>query len=150
MSFRNAVSRTPHLGPAAYCAGLQALEATDRERIECENTHRLCGSVNIDHALEPNQPNQRRGDYAVCYTRATQIVYWIEVHEASQRGVAALEQKFDWLQGWLGGEGYRLRAFTAHYIWISSGETTFTKGSPQVRKLAQKGVRSVGRVLRIA
>ncbi len=78
-----------------------------------------------------------------------EMIYWVEVHPASLREVDVVAQKFAWLKGWLLTDGRRLREFDPQYIWVSSGETAFTQGSPQVRSLAQKGVRSVGRRLSI-
>ena len=149
MSFREAVAATPQLGEGSYRRGLQAVDPAYRARVQCENTRRLCGSVDIDGRLQPIFRGAQRWDYAICYRESTQRVYWVEVHPASQRGIAEVDGKFEWLQEWLAGDGRRLRSFTPRYIWISSGETTFTKASPQIRRLALKGVQTVGRILKI-
>ena len=142
MSFKTAVAETPNLGVGAFHLGLRALEPTDRARIRCADTRRLRGSVNLDSALQASHQHSHRWDYGICYSRGGEIVYWVEVHPASPRDVDAVAQKFAWLKDWLASDGYRLRAFEPQYIWISSGETSFTKGSPQVKRLAQTGVRS--------
>ena len=149
MTFKEAVETTPHLGAIAFHKGVQALAHADRARIDCAKTRNLFGSVNLDATLLPHLPNTRRWDYAVGYRRGTDTVFWIEVHPASQGSVSDVQNKFDWLKGWLAGEGWRLRQFEARFVWISSGKTTFTQGSPAIRKLAQQGVQTVGRVLRL-
>jgi hypothetical protein len=150
MTFEEAVVATPHLGLAAYHPGLQALKATDRARIDCANTAKLSGSVDVDAAIQPSQQDAHRWDYAIGYRRKTEAIYWVEVHPASLGDVARVRDKFLWLRAWLAGDGNRLEAFDAEFVWISSGKTTFTQASPAIRKLAQEGVRTVGRSLKIA
>ena len=149
MTFKQAVEAIPHLGAAAFRRGIQALTAADRARIECANSRALSGSVNIDVSLQPAFPNDPRWDYAIGYRRGRETLFWVEVHPASQGDVAEVQNKFTWLKGWLTDDGETLRQFEAQFIWISSGRTTFTQSSPTLRRLAQQGVRAVGRVLRI-
>jgi hypothetical protein len=143
MSFRKAVETTPNLGPKVFRLGLQALGAHSA-RVRCD-TRKLRGSVNIDAALEEADPNGDRWDYAVGHHESgVDRVYWIEVHPASDHGVTKLLAKVAWLNKWLDGDGHRLKKLTKAYVWISSGNTTFTKTSPAARRLAQRGVISVG------
>lgn len=150
MTFKQAVTATPHLGADACRPGFQALAPADRPRVECADTRSLCGSVNIDGALRPVLPDAHRWDYAICYTPASEVVYWVEVHPAATSGIAEVQRKFIWLKGWLAGDGRELRNFDSQYVWIASGKTTFTQTAPQIRNLAQQGLRAVGRVLRIS
>ena len=150
MTFEEAVKLTRHLGKDAIRPGFQALEAVDRSRVECADTRSLSGSVNIDRSLQPVAPNASRWDYAICYNAGSQVVYWVEVHPASPGDVAEVERKFLWLRNWLKEDGQRLYAFERHFVWIASGRSSFTQGSPQVRRLAQLGVRTVGRLLKIS
>ena len=149
MTFRQAVHGTPHLGGNAFHAGIQALKAIDRSRIACAKTSNLSGSVDVDVALKQILPNSPRWDYAIGYRQKAEVVYWVEVHPASLGNIAEVQSKLQWLKGWLAGDGYKLRRLDARFIWVSSGRTTLTAGSPAVRKLAQQGVQVVGRVLRI-
>jgi hypothetical protein len=146
MSFRTAVESTPNLADK-YQAGLQALEPADRERIVTSRTRRLCGSLNLDGALQAFRPNEARWDYGVCYAANDESVLWIEVHPS--RGIRQVESKFVWLRQWLSGEGRRLGALPRRYVWISSGEMTFTQRSPEIRRLAALGLESRARVLRL-
>ena len=149
MTFKQAVAATPHLGVDAFRPGIQALKAADRARIDCADTGKLAGSVDVDAAIQPSQPNAQRWDYAIGYRRNAEVIYWVEVHPASLGDVARVRDKFLWVRAWLAGDGSRLQAFEAEFVWISSGRTTFTQSSPAIRKLAQEGVRTVGRSLKI-
>lgn len=150
MTFKQAVLATPNLGAGAFHAGIKALKAPDRDRIECSDTVRLSGSSDVDAALKASQPNAHRWDYAIAYRRKKEVVFWVEVHPASSGDIARVREKFVWLQAWLKGDAHRLRGFEAQFVWISSGKTTFTQGSPAIRRLAQEGVRAVGRVLKVS
>ena len=149
MTFRQAVTATPQLGAHAFNEGLQALEAADRARFRIADTRKISGSVDVDGTLEAVLPDAHRWDYAIGYRRQSEIVYWVEVHPASTGDVATVQAKLTWLKAWLAGDGHRLREIEARFIWISSGKTTFTQGSPTMRKLAQQGLQAIGRVLRI-
>jgi hypothetical protein len=149
MTFRQAVTATPQLGADSFNGGLQALEPADRARVRIADTRKISGSVDVDGALEAVFPKAHRWDYAIGYRRQSEIVYWVEVHPASTGDVVTVQAKLTWLRTWLAGDGHRLREIEARFIWISSGKTTFTQGSPTMRKLAQQGLQAVGRVLRI-
>lgn len=87
MTFEEAVTFTPGLGRGACHSGLRALSATDRGRILCQDTRKLCGSVNVDRMLAGDRRHEHLWDYAICHLQSNQIVYWVEVHPASQHGV---------------------------------------------------------------
>lgn len=148
MAFQEAVVATPHL-QTAFRAGIQALRAIDRTRIHCNDTRRYAGSVDVDSSLRQTYPHAHLWDYAIAYRSSQEVIYWVEVHPAHQGGVTEVITKFNWLKDWLAGEGHRLRSFPRHFIWISSGTTSFIPASPAVRRLAQLGVWSVGRILKI-
>lgn len=152
MSFGNAVNNTPDLRGAWY-GGLQALSSTDRGRLIVQDTRSIAGSVNIDVALRIKFPNESRWDYAIGYQRTgerAEIVYWVEVHPANTGSVNEVLAKLDWLRKWMSGNAPSLDSMKRQFVWISSGKTSFTSGSPQQKQLALQGVRHVGRVLRIA
>jgi hypothetical protein len=151
VSFKKAVTKTPHLGNA-WKPGLQALRAQDRTHLKPEDTQLLQGSVDVDSALQAAQPNAHRWDFAVGYLHAhwqKDFVYWVEVHTANDTEVKVVLDKLRWLKGWLAGEGKLLNTFERDFIWVSSGATTFTLNAPQSKQFAQLGLLHKGRVLRI-
>ncbi len=103
MNFRRAVSETSEICDA-WRPGLQALKAADRPRVTALNTRSLSGSVDLDGALVGKHPGANRWDYGIGSKRpgaGGEYVYWVEVHPASDREVAAMLRKVSWLKGWL-------------------------------------------------
>jgi len=142
--FKCAVEDTPGL-KGAWKAGLQALRPEDKPHIFVENTStsRLRGSVDIDTALRKAYPNANRWDFAIGYqhtNRKEECVYWVELHTASDSQVKVVLAKHAWLLQWLAGDGKLLNAFERNFVWLSSGSTSFTPGSPQRKRLAQVGL----------
>ena len=152
MTFKSAVSQTPHLA-AAWIPGLGALRAQDRLHIDPEHPRQLTGSVDIDGALQQLHPNAHRWDFAIGYrhtNRKKDCIYWVEVHTANQKEVDVVLKKLRWLQTWLAGDGILLSRFERDFVWVSSGPASFTLGSPQLKRFAQLGLQYRGRVLRIS
>jgi hypothetical protein len=151
VTFKEAVEKTPHL-ENAWEPGLQALRAQDRPHIEPEDTHRLTGSADIDTALMRIYPQANRWDFAIGYQhtdRKDEVIYWTELHTASDSQVKVVIAKVQWLLGWLKGDGQLLSAFERDIVWVSSGRTSFTLSSPQKKQMATAGLRHVGLRLRI-
>jgi hypothetical protein len=151
MTFQTAVQRTRHL-ERSYQPGLQALRRDDREHVDVENPRSLAGSVDIDTALQHIAPNASRWDYAIGYRHANrreEVIYWLELHAASDGEVGPVIRKARWLLDWLSTDGSSLRNFDREVVWVSTGATTFTLSSPQRKRMAQVGLQHRGRVLRI-
>ncbi len=152
MSFKKAVRQTPHL-ENHWMPGLQALRAQDRPHINPSNPHDLRGSVDVDNALRPQQPNANRWDFAIGYRHTNRgnrdCIYWVEIHTASDKEVKVVLAKLAWLKQWLDNGGQALREFERDFVWVSSGATHFTSSSPQSKQLSQSGLKHRGTVLKI-
>jgi hypothetical protein len=151
VSFRDALAQTPNL-EKAWQHGLQALRAEDRRHIKPEDPRRLGGSADIDAALLEKEPQANRWDFAIGYqhsNRREECIYWVETHTGSDEQIQVVLKKLEWLKNWLRRDGRPLARFERDIIWISSGHTRFTKGSAQVKILAQKGLIYAGAILRI-
>jgi len=151
VSFKKAVGDTPHL-TNAWQAGLGALRAQDRPHIDAEDTRQLTGSVDVDTALQRREPNANRWDFAIAYrhtNRTRECVYWVEIHTASDKEIKVVLKKLGWLKNWLAGDGKLVAEFERDFVWVSSGATSFTSDSPQVKQFAQLGLQQRGSVLRI-
>jgi hypothetical protein len=149
MTFKTAVEATP---PLAYGVGLQALRAEDRPHIDAEDTRQLTGSVDVDTALQAVDPHGNRWDFGIAYkhsNRREEVIYWVEMHTASDSEVGRVIKKAQWLLAWLKGHGARLATFERDIVWVSSGATSFTLSAPQKKQMAAAGLRNRGRVLRI-
>ena len=77
------------------------------------------------------------------------MIYWTELHTASDAQVKVVIAKTRWLLDWLSGEGKPLAGFEREIVWVSSGATSFTRGSPQQKQMAAAGLRHVGSKLHI-
>lgn len=146
MSFREDVEAVSGLG-GAFRAGLQALTGPDQRRLTVSQPRRLSGSVHIDAALAERHPQSARWDYTVakCEDRDEQL-HWIEVHSAGgSTNMDEVFAKLDWLLGWLTGEGVRLARYRHRFIWIATGHSGFRAGSPQSKKIANRGIYFAGR-----
>jgi len=151
MRFKKAVEKTPNL-KSAYKPGLQALRAEDRPHVYAENPRNLAGSVDVDTALRPFEPNGNRWDFAVAYQHANrndEVIYWLELHTASDSEVKVVIKKAQWLLNWLRSTGNLLAAFERDIVWVSSGATSFTLTAPQRKLMAQAGLQHRGSMLRI-
>lgn len=151
MTFKEAITQTPNL-KTAWQPGLQALRAEDKPHVKAEDTRRLCGSADVDTALLAREPNANRWDFAIGYqhaNRGADFIYWVETHTGSDEQIKVVLRKLEWLKNWLRQDGRHLAKFDRDMTWVSSGHTLFTKGSAQVKALAQKGLIYAGAVLRI-
>lgn len=151
MTFKKAVKKTRHL-ENAWMPGLRALRSQDKPHVGPSDTRLLRGSVNVDAALQHQQPHAHRWDFAIGYRHANRqedCVYWVEVHTGSDREVNVVLAKLRWLKQWLTGDGRPLNQFERDFIWVSSGATSFTLGAPQLKQFAQLGLQHKGSVLRI-
>jgi hypothetical protein len=148
MGFRSAVAGTAALKDA-YREGLQALTSTDRARIRCASPGKLTGSVDLDSALARSHPDEARWDYGIGVSKGQHgdSVTWVEVHQATARGVAEVCRKHTWLIQWLRSSAPLLSGMAARYVWLASGKVALPPNSPQRRKLAAKGIHFAGRIL---
>ena len=131
----------------AYRAGLQALRARDRAKIEAVPTRSLSGSVDVDSALRIRFARSPRWDYAIGWKQRNraEYVYWVEVHPASGgRTIHEVSAKLVWLKEWLGAEGSRLGRYRRSFVWIASGKSAFQQNSPELKKLSMAGVHFAG------
>ena len=151
MNFKGAVEQTPDVKDA-WRPGLQALRAEDRPHVVAEDTRNLRGSADIDGALMGNEPNSNRWDFGIGYQHEDQeneVIYWTEMHTASDSQVSVVIKKAQWLVNWLKTRAPKLRAFENDIVWVSSGATSMTLSSPKQKLMAQVGLRHVGSKLRI-
>ena len=66
MTFKEAVEAAPHPVREKYRSGKQALIGY-RNRVNCADSRRLTGSIDLDSALKREQPHAARWDYGLGY-----------------------------------------------------------------------------------
>jgi hypothetical protein len=152
VTFKKAVADTPDLENAWY-SGLKALRKVDAKHIKAEDTKRLKGSIDLDGALKKKLPNAPIWDYGIGHKPSNhpeEMVYWVEIHPASDGEITSILAKLDWLKTWLGNEAATtLNGMRREFLWVSSGKTSFTVSSTQQKKLAQHGLQHKGRIFKI-
>ena len=82
----------------------------------------------MDSALERIEPGSNRWDFAIAYqhaNRSEEVLYWTELHTASDSEVKVVIAKANWLLGWLKRDGQNLKDFECDIVWVSSGPTSF-------------------------
>jgi hypothetical protein len=152
VNFKDGVDQTPELN-STWREGLQALQGSDKQHIKVRTARRLTGSVNVDVALREKYPEENRWDYAIGHQPTNlkgEIVYWVEVHPATDGQIKVVLAKLQWLKTWLGNNAKQLQSMRKEFIWVSSGKTSFTLTSPQQKQFALKGLQHKGRVFMIA
>jgi len=145
MRFQDAVAYTNDVRDC-YQAGLQAVLERDRNRLSCQDTRKISGSLNLDAAVEQLYPNAARWDYGIGIkrTETRDEAIWVEVHSADANQVLRMIDKLTWLKNWLNDRAPSLMAITRNdspYVWIASGRVSFQKTSPQAKKLALAGIK---------
>ena len=151
MSFEKAVQAEPPPVNGAYRPGKQALENRHRGLVDCKDTRRLTGSIDLDSALkkQPGHAGAARWDYGLGYRppagKREQAV-WIEVHSATTREVSAVLGKLQWLRDWLNDGAGRLKRMTdraapdIRFVWIASNGDHIPRTSPQFRRLSKSAI----------
>jgi hypothetical protein len=144
MRFQDAVANSNDVRDY-YRAGLQALLEGDRERLSCQDTRKISGSLHLDAAVTPLYPNAARWDYGIGIkkTESKDKAIWVEVHPADANHVRKMIEKGIWLKNWLKNRAPDLMAITygdSAYIWVASGGVSFQRNSPQTKRLALEGI----------
>ncbi len=142
MTFKQAVENTPEIKDH-YRQGLQGIRHDDRQRIHCSTPRLLGGSLNLDEALRTANANDPRWDYGIGVRISARgdIVIWLEVHPASSLHIDAVLKKLQWLQAWLRNSAPAFMRLPPRFCWLATGRISFRRGSPQEKRIAQKGLR---------
>ena len=151
-AFQKAVSDTPDLGKHAYHAGLKALTAAHRKRIQ-QGEARILGSINLDGALCQRYPNEPRWDYGIGIQKGSKpFAIWVEVHPASTSNVSEVLSKLRWLKEWLNSQALQLLKLTPEqeaYHWVATNGVHIALTTQQARQLAQAGLTMPREVLKL-
>jgi hypothetical protein len=144
MRFQEAVANSNDVRDY-YRVGLHALLEGDRNRLSCQDTRKISGSLNLDAAVAHLYPDAARWDYGIGIkkTETTDKAIWVEVHPADANQVRKMIEKGIWLKNWLKNRAPDLMAIThedSAYVWVASGGVSFQRNSPQTKRLALEGI----------
>ena len=151
MSFKAAVRAAPAPVNRAWKPGKRALSNACRSRVECEDTRRLTGGINLDSALtkDADRANEPRWDYGLGYQppHGAERAIWLEVHPSATSNVDEVIAKLSWLRAWLRNEAPRLESLTVTdsdipaFVWVATAGVHIPRNSPQARRLSSQGLR---------
>lgn len=143
MSFASDCDGLPELLGASK-RGLSALKAQDVAHVSKRRTTKLSTSIDIDNACKASQPMAARWDYGVAQRQGErEIVHWIEVHPAGGgNNISQMHNKLNWLRGWM--QGKAIANYERQVVWVASGKSAFNARDPQLKALAQAGLRFAG------
>jgi hypothetical protein len=125
---------------------MDAFLARDRQLIAVGERTRIGDSLELDEALRAAFPNSHRWDYIFSVSDAGKLVA-LEPHHAGDSEISvviakkrhAVEQLRTHLH-----QRYRV----SEWLWVSHGRASFSRMEQATRRLAQEGIRYVGRSLR--
>jgi hypothetical protein len=140
MTFRQAVQSSPAIA-VHYQAGLRGVSSVDRRRMR-GSVRRITGSLDLENALRPTQPNQPVWDYGIGirHTANRDKAIWVEVHGANNLHVGEVLRKLTWLRAWLSREARNLQGISTDFVWLATGTVYLTPDMPQKRRLSQEGI----------
>lgn len=125
--------------------GMGAFLERDRRLISVGERTRIGDSLDLDAALQPTFPNANRWDYVFSVSDADRLV-GLEPHHATDSEISVVIAKKK-----NASEQLRRHLHPRHkvseWLWVSHGRTAFSKMERANRRLAQAGIRYVGRSL---
>lgn len=132
-TFRDAVDSS---GQLVYRQGLQAINE-GREQISADDPRKILGSVAIDEDCKATHPSANRWDYVIGHeSNGRVIAHFVEVHSAESSEVRKVEQKLDWLLGFLNESPQNeLATIDRKLYWVASGRNRIPQHTPQFRAL---------------
>lgn len=144
-AFQTAVLNTPQI-KNCYQTGLRAL-GKHSKYVSASDVTKLQGSVDIDACLAGQKlyPQDNRWDYALGFDNT---VHFIEVHSTHTGEVGTVENKLNWLKGWLLEKAPDLHKLSKKFHWIASGgNNKILPGSSQARRIAKAGLKPINKLV---
>ena len=134
-------------------AGKSAVDKRYRALIDSKDAKtRFTGSVDMDAAFSPTEPDAHRWDFGlgVQVPGQPECAIWVEPHSAASTGeVKTMLAKLDWLQGKLDQPEFRqLKALTdacaaqghRRFHWMATARVGIRPGSREANMLAARGM----------
>jgi hypothetical protein len=122
-----------------------AFLARDRVLIAVSQRPRIGDSLDLDAALRRDFPNEMRWDYVFSVPAAHKLVA-LEPHRARESEISVLIAKKK-------NAATHLRAHlrpayaVSDWLWVSHGRTSFSRTEQARRRLAQAGIKYLGRAV---
>ncbi len=123
-TLQQAVEHTPCVADQ-WKDGLKALKGEHRSAIDLKKPQLRGGSLDIDAAMQPAEPDAERWDYAVQHDG---LMVFVEIHPADgDHHVTKMVGKVKWLRQWLRDHAPLIGALpraTEPFRWVHTGPNT--------------------------
>jgi hypothetical protein len=141
---RSALVQNSSLIPSVQ-NGMGAFLRRDRRLITEGERAKIGDSLDLDAALEAAFPNANRWDYIFSVADAGKLLA-LEPHHATDSEISVVIAKKTHAAQELRGHLHAQHK-VSEWLWVSHGRTSFSKMERATRRLAQAGIRYVGRSL---
>lgn len=125
--------------------GMNAFLAKDRQLIGLDQRARIGDSLDLDERLRLTFPNSNRWDYIFSVSDAEKLLA-LEPHHANDSEISVVIAKKRHAAAQLRTH-LNPRYRVSEWLWVSHGRTAFSRTEQATRRLAQEGIRYVGRHL---
>jgi hypothetical protein len=141
---RSALVQNSTLAPAVQ-NGMGAFLPRDKVLIAALERQKIGDSLDLDGALAAAFPNANRWDYIFSVAAAGKLLA-LEPHHATDSEISVVIAKKTHAAQQLRPH-LRPQHKVSEWLWVSHGRTSFSKMERATRRLAQAGIRYVGRSL---
>ena len=116
--------------------GIHALSKKDKKYIKVRSG--ACeGSIDIDHCLENNCPQDNRWDYGLDMENKG---VFVEIHPAHSSEVRVVLDKLQWLKSYFRNNCNGFEQLSKSFHWVASGTIAIRRGSRYEKQLAKAGL----------
>jgi hypothetical protein len=139
---RNALRPESALLPAVV-DGLGAFSPRHRALVAISERTKIGDSLDLDEALRRAFPNANRWDYVFSVPRSGKLIA-LEPHTARDAEISVLVAKKRHAMEQL-RRNLRPQHAVSEWLWVSQGRTSFSSMERATRRLAQAGIKYLGR-----
>jgi hypothetical protein len=125
--------------------GMNAFIPRDKTLIANDQRSRIGDSLDLDEALRPTFPQSNRWDYIFSVSDAEKLLA-LEPHSAGDSDISVVIAKKRHAAEQLRAH-MQPRFRISEWLWVSHGRTSFSKMERATKRMAQEGIRYVGRHL---
>jgi len=127
------------------CDGIQAVEGSHHKHLDATIRGDFADSLDLDKAMQPGHEQENRWDYLLGHLPSAAIVA-LEPHFAKHDQISTVIQKKEAARVQL-RDHLKPGKRVARWLWVASGRVHFANTEKDVRRLDQKGIQFVGKVL---
>jgi hypothetical protein len=123
--------------------GMGAFLQRDRTLVALSERSKIGDSLDLDEALKKDFPNANRWDYVFSVPGASKLIA-LEPHTAKDAELGVIIAKKQHAARHLRAH-LQPRYGVSEWLWVSHGRTSFSRMEQATRRLAQAGIKYLGR-----